>query len=85
MISTPERPTVFIWQRRKQQVDMIGHYDCGKQVDSYCALPQTVIQDDIACFLGWDQRAAGAESNEQRCVGFLPVREAATTILILRA
>jgi hypothetical protein len=52
MISTPERPTVFISQSRKQQVDMIGHYDCGKQVDSYSALPQTVIQDDIACFPG---------------------------------
>ena len=47
-----ERPTVFISQSRRQQPDMIGHYDCGKQVDSYSALPQTVIQDDIACFLG---------------------------------
>jgi hypothetical protein len=43
---------VFISQSRKQQVDMIGHYDCGKQVDSYSALPQTVVQDNIACFLG---------------------------------
>jgi len=31
---------------------MIGHHDCGKQVDSCSAFPQTVIQDDIACFLG---------------------------------
>ena len=62
---------------------MIGHHDCGKQVDSCSAFPQTVIQDDIACFLGWDQRASGAESNEQRCVGFLKVGEAAT-LLILR-
>jgi hypothetical protein len=31
---------------------MIGHHDCGKQVDSYSALPPTVIQGDIACFLG---------------------------------
>jgi hypothetical protein len=31
---------------------MIGHYDRGKQVDSYSAIPQTVIQDDIAYFLG---------------------------------
>ena len=61
---------------------MIGHHDCGKQVDSYSAFPQTVIQDDIACFLGWDQRASGAESNEQRCVGFLKVREAATILIL---
>ena len=45
-----EGPAVFISQGCEQEVNMVGHDDSGKQIDPLFIFPQTVVQDDVACF-----------------------------------
>jgi hypothetical protein len=76
-----ERPSVFISHRCKQEVDVIRHHYCGKQINLFPVLSEDMFQNKIACYLGQDERAAPTEGYEQRRVT-LEVRQAA--ILVLR-
>jgi hypothetical protein len=59
---------------------MVGHHDCGKQNYAPFVLSETVLQDEVACFLGEDERSACAESYEKRCVS-LEMGEAAAILI----
>jgi hypothetical protein len=62
---------------------MVGHYDSGKQMDSFSVLPQTVVQDKIARLVRQDQRAACTKCYEERCVKFVKVGKAAAILIFL--
>jgi hypothetical protein len=78
-----EGPAVFISQGCEQEVDMVGHCDSGKQINSPSALSHTVVQDETACFARQDQWTGCTKGHEEGHVKFVKVRKAATILIFL--
>jgi hypothetical protein len=70
-----EGPAVFTSQGYEQEVNMIGHYGSGKQIDSLSVFAETVVQDKVACFVRQHQGTACTKGDEERHVKFVKVGE----------
>jgi len=72
------RPALRIPERRKYQVNMVGHHDSNVEADSPPVFTETMFQNQVAGHGGKRLMRQRTEGDEQVAVGLLQMREPAT-------